>query len=220
MRLAIVIAGIVVLLVSVLLLTTSYNDASFLIPTIFGFILAGVNLTLGFLTRKSSGVMVPSDSSNPLKLSVDKAVMGPSIYSMAFSTKKLVLKRLSSTRITLFIVLVLAILGFAIIDILGAAMGGLTAFSIQEFITQNRRNRVEEGNVLDASENGDLEFQYSDIEKVELGRNRLRIYFKDRIFRIVISRKYPDKMRPVLVKLIGSLEKDESSVSTGKPAKE
>jgi hypothetical protein len=219
-RLAVIIAGTVVLLVSFLLLMTSYSDSSYLVPAIFAFILAGANLILGLLTRKSSGVVVPDDPSSPVKLSVDKAVLGPTIYTMAFSTKKLVLKRLSSTRITLLVALILAILGFAIIDILGAAMGGLTAFSIQEFITQNRRDDVERGNVLDSSGKGDLEFQYADVEKVELGRNRLRIHLKDKIFRIVISRKYPDKMRPVLVRVIGSLEKEDSSASAGKPSKE
>ncbi|HEX4921748.1 MAG TPA: hypothetical protein VFV92_13540 [Candidatus Bathyarchaeia archaeon] len=218
MRLSMLIAGTAILLVSFLLLQTALSDSDYLIPTIFGFSMAGVNLAFGLVTRKSGGVSVAENLSGPVKMSVDKGVMGSAIYLMAFSDKKLVLKRLASARITLFIVLLLAVLGFAIVTILGAAIGGLTAFSVQEFVTQRRRNVVEKGNVLDGSQRGDLEFQYSDMEKVELGRNRLRLYFSDRIMRIVISRRYPDKMRPALIKILGSKETDELA-SSGKSSK-
>jgi len=216
MRISMLISGIVILLVSFLLLSLALASPDYVLSAIFGFTMAGVNLLFGMVTRKSSGVRVAESSGNPVKLLVDKAVIGPSIYLMAFSDKKLVLKRLTSARITLFIVLILAVLGSAIVMILGAAIGGLTAFSVQEFVTQRRRNLVERENVLDGSQRGDLELQYSDIEKVELGRNRLRLFFSDKIVRIVISRRYPAKMRPALIQILGSIETDEASASTGK----
>jgi len=219
MRISMLISGIVILLVSFLLLPLALTSPDYVLPAVFGFTMAGVNLLFGAVTRKSSGVKIAESSSNPVKLLVDKAVMGPSIYLMAFSDKKLVLKRLTSARITLFIVLILAVLGFAIVTILGAAIGGLTAFSVQEFVTQRRRNMVEKGNVLDGSQQGDLEVQYSDIEKVELGRNRLRLFFSDKVVRIVISRRYPAKIRPALMKILGSKETDEASASTRKASK-
>lgn len=218
MRLSMLIAGIAILAVSFLLLQTALSDSDWWISTAFGFSMAGVNLAFGLVTRKSGGVSVAGNPSGPVRMSVDKGVMGSAIYLMAFSDKKLVLKRLTSARITLFIVLLLSVLGFTIVNILGAAMGGLTAFSVQEFVTQRRRNVVEKGDILDGSQRGDLEFQYSDLEKVELGRNRLRVYFNDRIIRIVISRKYPDRMRPALIKILGSKETDELA-SSGKGSK-
>ena len=219
MRVNLFIFGIVILAVSFLLLEASIADVTFLPETVFGFVLAGLNILLGSITRKSSGVEVPENPSSPVKLSVDKGIIGSTIYLMAFSNDKLVLKRLSSGRVTLFSALLLAIFGYAIGGLIGAAEGGLSAYAIQEFVTQRTRNVVEKGNLLDASGRGDLEFDYSDIEKVELGRSRLRLYFANRILRIVISRKYPERMRPVLVKVIGSLN-DEESDSPGQSSKE
>jgi hypothetical protein len=219
LRVSIIIFGIVILAISFLLLVATIADVTYLPGTVFGFVLGGLNLLLGSITRKSGGVEIPENPSSPLKLSVDKGIIGSTIYRMAFSDHKLVLKRLSSGRVTLFAALLLAVLGYAIGGLIGAAEGGVTAYAIQEFVTQRRRNVVEKGNVLDASGRGDLEFDYSDIDKVELARNRLRLYFPDRILRIVISRKYPNRMRPVLVKVIGTLNDDELD-STGKGSKE
>ena len=219
MRINLIIFGIVILAVSFLLLMASVADVTYLPATAFGFVLAGLNLLLGSITRKSSGVEIPVNPSSPVKMSVDKGIIGSTIYLMALSEDKLVLKRLSSGRVTLVTALLLAVIGYAIGGLIGAAEGGLTAYAVQEFATQRRRSVVENGNLLDASGPGDLEFDHSDIEKVELGGSRLRLYFTDRILRIVISRKYPERMRPVLIEVIGSLD-DEESDSPGKSSKE
>lgn len=219
MRVSIILFGIVILAVSFLLLETALADMTYLPATVFGFVLAGLNILLGLITRKSSGVEIPENPSSPVKLSVDKGVIGSTIYRMAFSDNKMVLKRLSSGRVTLVAALLLAVFGYAIGFLIGAAEGGLTAYAIQEFLTQRRRNVVEKGNLLDASDRGDLEFEYSSLEKVELARTRLRLYFPDRILRIVISRKYSDKMEPVLVEVVGNLNAEESD-SPGKGSKE
>ena len=223
MRLNLITSGILILVVGLLLLDFTPMDSTLIdsvyFPTvILSFAFGGINIAMGATTRKSSGVRVDQESAR-VKLSVDKGVIGSTIYTMAFSENKLVLKRLSSGRVTLLTVLMLAIFGFAAASIIGAAEGGLTAFSIQEFVTQRRRNLVEQGNVLDPSSKGDLEFPYSELDKVELGRNRLRLYLKKGILRIVISRRYPAKMRPALMKIIGSKESDEVSGSSRKPTK-
>ena len=218
MRLSLIISGIVILVVSFLLLDLTLIDSVYLPATTLSFTFGGVNMAIGMVTRKSSGVRVDQENTQ-VKLSVDKGVIGSTIYKMAFSDQKLVLKRLSSGRVTLLMALLLAIVGYAAAGLIGAAEGGLTAFSVQEFVTQRRRNLVEQGNVLDGSGKGDLEFPYSELDKVELGRNRLRLYLKKGILRIVISRRYPAKMRPALVKIIGSKESDEVSGSAGKPSK-
>jgi hypothetical protein len=185
------------------------NDTIYLETGLFGFILGGLNLLLAVFTRAGGGVDIPLNPQDPVKLFVDKAAMGTTIYSMAFSDHRLVLKRLSSGRVTVLAALILAIVGLFLAGLLGALMGGMTAFSLQEFATQKKREVVKKGDLLDASGRGDLEIPYGDLDKVELTRNRVRLYLKDRLVRIVISRRYSDKMRPVLQKLIGSFASAE-----------
>jgi hypothetical protein len=69
-------------------------------------------------------------------------------------------------------------------------------------VTQRRRDEIKRGNVLDASGPNDLEFLYDGLEQVQLLRNRIQLYLKDRTVRITISRKYSQIMGPILEKII------------------
>jgi hypothetical protein len=114
------------------------------------------------------------------------------------------LKRLTSGWLTMLAVIVFAVGGLLYAGVISAAAGGLTAFALQEFLTQKKRDAVTKGNVLEVSAKGDLEFDYDDIERVAVTKSRLRLYLKNGILGIVISRKYPEKIWPVLVMIMPS----------------
>jgi len=197
LRINILIAGGLILAVSILLL------ASEIVASLFGFALGGLNIVIGILTRKAEGIVVPADQLGPLKLSLDKGVIRTNIYTIAFSDKKLVLRKLSSANLTVATALILALLGAALAGPFGIIVGGITAFSLQEFVTQRRRNEIKkEGNVLDPSGSSDLDFPYDELEQVQLLGNRIQLRLKDRIVRIAVSRKYSRMLGPLLEKII------------------
>src|SRR3989475_7812339 len=154
------------------------------------------------LTRKAVGIVIPADQLGPLKLSLDKGVIRTNIYTIAFSDKKLVLRKLSSANLTVATALILALLGARLAGPFGIIVGGVTAFSLQEFVTQRRRDGIKRGNILDASGGKDLEFLYDELDHIQLFGNRIQLYLKDRIVRIAVSRKYSRIIGPVLEKTI------------------
>jgi hypothetical protein len=209
LRINILIAGVLILAVSILL------DSSEITASIFGFVLGGLNVLIGIFTPRVIGVVIPADRQGPLKLSIDKGVIRTSIYTIAFSEKKIVLRKLSSANLTVVAALVLAILGAFLAGPFGIIVGGITAFSLQEFVTQRHRDEIDRGNILDASGRSDLEFPYDELDQVKLERNRIQLSLKDRIVRIAISRKYPPIMGPILVKIIPARIRPES-IPSGK----
>jgi hypothetical protein len=209
MRAAIVISGIVVAAVGGLLFVSLSANPSYFQSSLFVIASGGVNILLGFVTADAGGVTIPS-SSDPVKMIVDRGVIGSTIYIMAFSNKKLVLRKLTSGSITILAVAVFAVGGLIYAGLLGAAVGGLTAFSLQEFLTQRKRTATKEGNMLTTSAKGDLEFDYDDIERVAVTRSRLRLYLKKGVLAIVISRKYPEKIWPVLQSIMPSKTREPS----------
>src|SRR2546430_2467536 len=194
----ILIAGGLILAVSILLL------ASEIVASLFGFALGGLNIVIGILTRKAEGIVVPADQLGPLKLSLDKGVIRTNIYAVAFSEKKLVLRKLGSANLTVATALILAILGAALAGPFGIIVGGITAFSLQEFVTQRRRDEIKRGNILDPLGGKDLEFLYDELDHIQLLRNRIQLYLKDRIVRIAISRRSYRILGPVLERVIPS----------------
>jgi hypothetical protein len=196
--------GTLVTAVGVLLFIALSSDPSYFQSSLFVIGLGCLNLLFGVITPNSGGVSTLMSSQEPVKMTVDRGVIGSTIYLMAFSDKKLVLKRLTSGSLTVLAVIVFAVGGLLYAGYTGAAAGGLTAFALQEFLTQKKRNAVRKGNVLEVSARGDLEFDYDDIERVALTKSRLRLYLKNGILGIVISRKYPEKIWPVLVKIMPS----------------
>ena len=195
MRINILIAGALILALSIVLLFSE------IVASFFGFALGGLNIVIGMLTRKAVGIVIPADQLGPLKLSLDKGVIRTNIYTIAFSDKKLVLRKLSSANLTVATALILALLGAALAGPFGIIVGGITAFSLQEFVTQRRRNEIKK-NLLDPSGHGDLEFPYDELEQVQLLGNRIQLRLKDRIVRIAVSRKYSRTIGPVLEKTI------------------
>ena len=174
-------------------------------------------MIIGILTPKPVGMIVPTDQRGPLKLSLDKGVIRVSIYTVAFSEKKLVLRRLSSANLTVAAALTLAILGAFLAGPFGIVVGGITAFSLQEFVTQRRRDEVERGSILDASGRGDLEFPYGELEQVQLLRGRIQLYLKDRVVKIAISRKYSRIVGPILERIIPARVRPEAVPSGQDP---
>jgi hypothetical protein len=210
LRINILIAGGLILAVSILLLNSE------IVAFIFGFALGVLNVLIGILTPKSVAITVPlGDNQGPLKLSLDKGVIRTNIYAVAFSQKKLVLRKLGSANLTVVMALILAILGAVLAGYFGIIVGGITAFSLQEFVTQRRRDVVKRGNILDASGGKDLEFLYDELDHIQLLRNRIQLYLKDRTVRIAISRKSSRILGPVLEKIIPAKIR-LSSVPSGK----
>src|SRR5437773_464960 len=146
-------AGGLILAVSILLLSSE------IVASFFGFALGGLNIVIGILTRKAVGIVVPADQLGPLKLSLDKGVIRTNIYTIAFSDKKLVLRKLSSANLTVATALILALLGAALAGPFGLIVGGSWALSVRAFVTQRRRNEIKK-NLLDPSGRGDLEFSH------------------------------------------------------------
>ncbi len=195
MRINVLVAGALIVAVSILLLSSD------IIASIFGFALGGLNIVSGILTRRGVGVSVPADQNGSLKLCLDKAVIRTNIYTAAFSEKKLVLRKLSSASLTVATALVLAVLGAVVAGPFGIIVGGITAFSLQEFVTQKRRDTVK-GSVLDPSGDNDLEYPYDQLEQIQMQGNRILLYTKDRIVRIAVSRRYARSVGPALEKII------------------
>ncbi len=210
MRVSIIIYGIVIVAVGVLYLLYSSVNPDYFQVAIFALPLGGLILVLGVVTRKAGGVSISSNSHGPIRMVVDRGVVGSTIYLMTFSNSKLVLKRLTSGSVTILAVVVLAVLGLLFAGFIGAAIGGITAFSLQEFLTQRRRDGVEKGNLLITAGRGDLEFAYNDLEGVQLAKSRLRLHLANGIMGIVISRKYPAKMLPVLQSIIPASKMQEA----------
>ncbi len=189
------IAGGLILAVSILLFNSE------IVASVFGLALGSSNVLIGILTPKAVGITVPAEP-GPLKLSIDKGVIRTNIYTVAFSEKKLVLRKLSSASLTVVAALILALLGAVLAGPFGIVVGGITAFSLQEFVTQRRRDKVNRGYMLDASAHSDLEFSYDEIEHLQLLGNRIQIYLKDRVVRIAISRRSARILGSMLEKII------------------
>lgn len=196
MRINILLAGGLIVVLSVLFLPSE------VVASIFGFVLGGFDIVIGALISRTVGVFVPNDQSGPLKLLLDKGVVGTSIYIVAFSGSKVVLRKLGSAKITVATALVLALSGAAIAGYFGIIVGGITAFSLQEFVTERRRENVKRQNILDPSGKNDVSYSYDELEQFQLLGNRILLYFKDRILRIAISRKYSRTIEPVLERII------------------
>jgi hypothetical protein len=195
LRINILIAGGTVVAVSVLLLFSE------VVASLFGFAFGGLNVLIGLLTPKSVGIFAPVNQQSALKLAFDKGVIRTNIYSVAFSEKKLVLRKLSSANLTVATALILAIIGGFLAGPFGVIAGGITAFSIQEFVTQKRREGMKE-HLLDPSGDDDLQYPYDELDQIQLKGNRILLHLKDGVVRIAISRKFSGILGPVLEKII------------------
>jgi hypothetical protein len=197
LRINILVAGGLILAASILIVSSE------IVAFIFGLVLGTLNIGLGLLTHQSMGIDLHTDQQGPLKLSLDKGVIRTNIYTVAFSDTEVVLRKLSSANLTVATVLTLALLGAFLAGPFGVIVGGITAFSVQEFVTQRRRDEVKEW-ILDPSGKNDIEFAYDGLEKIQLQGNRIVLYLKDKVVRIAISRKSARMIGPLLEKIIPS----------------
>lgn len=207
MRPNILVAGGLFVAASIILISSEF------FASILGFALGGLNVGVGLLTSRTVGISVPADQQGPLKFSLDKAVIRTNIYTIAFSEEKLVLRKLSSANLTVTTALLLALLGFVVAGPFGVIVGGITAFSLQEFATQRRRDGIMKGNLLDPSSSGDLEFSLNELDHIQIVGNRIQLYLRDRIVRIGISRKYSRMLGAMLEKIIPAKIQSESAPS-------
>ena len=196
-------------------------DFSGLLSFIFTVPIGLLNIFLGGITRKNPGVTLPTQPSDPIRLVVDKGVVGSNTYELVFLGGKLILKRLSSAALTIVTPLILTIGGFLIIgNLIGAIICGMTGISLQEYLTQRRREKIKALERLTVTEARDMEIPYAQLEKVELSRSRLFLFLKDRVMRINISRRYSKRIGPVIETLFSSkYQTEDTSLSERDPAR-
>lgn len=183
-----------------------------IVASVFGFALGGLNIAIGIRTKRGVGLFVPADQNDPVKLSLDKAVIRTNIYTATFFEKTVVLRKLSSANLTVATALVLALLGALVAGYFGIIAGGITAFSLQEFVTQRRRETAKESIPGPPGAN-DLEYPYDEVKQIQLRGNRILLYTKDGIVRIAISRKYATSIDTVLEKIIPAKIQPKSVLS-------
>src|SRR5207249_11122796 len=135
MRKNILVAGITLLALALLFGVSDSTGLFFSIP------ISLLNIVLGLVTRAPPGLEIQPESAS-IRFVIDRGAVRASIYQLVFLNSKLILKRLSSVMVTVILALALAVVGFEVLGIIGALMGGVTGFSLQEFLTQRMRNKI------------------------------------------------------------------------------
>ena len=211
MRKNILAAGITFLAVALLFGISSPGDLVVSVP------FSIINILLGLITKSAPGLDLKPETGN-VRLVVDRGVVRASIYQLVFLNSKLILKRLSSVMVTVLLALVLALVGLALLFIIGALMGGITGFSLQEYLTQRARDKIGTGTQLTQLENKDIEINYSDIRQVQLIRNRLYVSSEDNTLIAGFPRGYSARLEPLLEKIFGSKFASQESIRSTKAA--
>src|SRR5713226_834164 len=98
MRWNIVVPGVLELAAGLFYL---YNGS----PLLFVITMGSLTIILGVRTPVASGVSIEPSGNEEWRMLVDKGVMRASIYTLVFFDRKIILKRLASSRTTLFSVL-------------------------------------------------------------------------------------------------------------------
>ena len=192
-------------------------DYSGLLSFLFTVPIGLLNIFLGGITPKSPGITLPAEPSSSIKLVVDKGVVGSNTYELVFLGGKLILKRLSSAALTIVTPLILTIGGFLIAsNLIGAIIGGMTGISLQEYLTQRRRDKIKAAEQLTTTSPRDLEVRYDQLEKVEVTRSRVYLFMKDRMIRINISRRYSKRISPVLESILSTKYQPEDPSRSGR----
>ncbi len=176
-----------------------------------------LNIILGLVTRTPPGLEIQPEPAN-IKLVIDRGVVRASIYQLVFLNSKLILKRLSSVTVTVILAFVLAIVGLEVLGIVGALMGGITGFSLQEFLTQRMRNRIGSEMELTSVGKSDIEIEYDDILEVRLVKSRLYLIAGNKSLSASFPRGYSRKMKPVLENIFESRFTTEESIRAAETA--
>src|SRR3989441_6049284 len=215
MRKNILVVGFAMLALA-LLFGVSYPPA-FLFVVLFGIPISILNTILGLITRTPPGLEFQPESAK-IRLIIDRGVVRASIYQLVFLNSKLILKRLTSVMVTVILALVLAVVGFEVLGIVGALMGGVTGFSLQEFLTQRMRNKIGTEMQLTSVGESDIEIEYDDLSEVRLVRSRLYLITHSNSLSASFPRGYSGKIRPMLANIFGSKFTDEESVRAAEAA--
>ncbi len=211
MRKNILVAG-VTLLALALLFGISYPAG-----LLFSIPISILNIVLGVVTRTPPGLEVQPESNN-IRLVIDRGVIRASIYQLVFLNSKLILKRLSSVMVTVILALVLAVVGFGFLFIVGALMGGITGFSLQEYLTQRMRNKIGTEMQLTSLGQGDIEIDYNDLLEVRLAKSRLYLISENSTLSASFPRGYSGKIKPMLANIFESKFTTEESLRAAEAA--
>src|SRR5467141_3284545 len=211
MRKNILAAGITLLALA-LLFGVSYPEG-----LLFSIPLSILNIILGLVTRTPPGLEIQPESAN-IRLVVDRGVVRASIYQLVFLNSKLILKRLSSVTVTVILAFVLAVVGLEVLGIVGALMGGITGFSLQEFITQRMRNKIGSEMQLTTVGESDIEIAYNDLSDVRLVKSRLYLITHSNSLSTSFPRGYSRKIEPMLANIFESKFTTEESVRAAEVA--
>ncbi len=187
---------------------------------IFTFPMGGIVLVFGLLSSASAGVIDDIEKVSPAKILVDRAVLGASIYLLAFLDTRLVLKRLVSSKTTIFFVLILALVGLFVDGLIGILAGGAGGYAVQEYTTQRNRSRILRGKQTTILAPGDLELPYEGLKQVSLYKNRLLLTTSGGVVRIRLPRGYSQKMSSKLEKVLPGKYVSSDSVDSAKASSE
>src|SRR6266487_931605 len=211
MRKNILVAGITLLALALLFGVSYPAGLLFSVP------ISVLNIILGLITRTPSGFEIQPESNN-IRLVIDRGVVRASIYQLVFLNSKLIFKRLSSVMVTVILAFVLAVVGFGYLFIVGALMGEITGFSLQEYLTQRMRNKIGTEMLLTSIGRGDIEIDYSDLLEVRLVKSRLYLMFENSTLSASFPRGYSGKIEPMLANLFESKFTDKESLRAAEAA--
>src|SRR5712692_3727156 len=201
-----VLAAGITLVALALLFGVSYTTG-----LLFSIPISILNIILGLITRMPPGFEIQPESNN-IRLVIDRGVVRASIYQLVFLNSKLILKRLSSVMVTVILAFVLAVVGLEVLGIVGALMGGITGFSLQEFLTQRMRNKMGSEMQLTSIGKSDIEIQYDDLLEVRLVKSRLYLITETSSLSASFPRGYSRKIKPILRNIFESKFTTEESI--------
>ena len=211
MRKNILVAGITLLALALLFGVSDSTGLFFSIP------ISILNIILGLVTRAPPGLEIQPESAS-IRLVIDRGVVRASIYQLVFLNSKLILKRLSSVMVTVILAFVLAVAGLEFLFIVGALMGGITGFSLQEFLTQRMRNKIGSEMELTSVGKNDIEIDYGDILEVRLVKSRLYLIAGIKSLSASFPRGYARKIEPMLTNIFESKFTTEESIRAAEAA--
>ncbi len=154
--------------------------------------LAGIiglfNIILGAITPKSRKVDLQPEPSGAVKLVVDKVILRLgrlrfTFYELVFLDNKLVMKKLTS----MGIIFLATGVSFA----LGGFFGGLTGWSVWEFLDQRKRDRIRDRNEFTSVARGDMEVPYESMSQVQLDGESLKMVVGGRPLVLRMAPEYP-----------------------------
>lgn len=206
MRKNILTVGIVLFILSLLFGISFPDGLAFTLP------ISVLNIILGLVTKAAPGVELQSETSN-VRLLVDRVVVRGNIYQLVLLDSKLILKRLSSVLVTAGLALVFAVAGLEFLFIIGALMGGITGFSLQEYLTQRSRDKIATQMRLNHAEKNDIEVTYDDLIEVGFRRSRIYLISETRTRVLSFPRSYAARLQPMLETIFGSKFTTEDSVA-------